>query len=229
MRVIVWLLILFNLGLFTYFNIDELFGKNQVVSSAPISPEKIRLLSETDILKLPKKVTDIPIIQTQVPATLTTAIPLETSCYEWGSFSLANLKNAQNALNNLAIASQVKSQSAQEALRYWVYIPRLKSTAAAEAKVAELNAQGVTDVFIVQEPKWKNAISLGVFSDEKLAKQHLDDLKAIGINNVAKRLRNDASGNTSLLTSAITNDTASKLSALKPEFPDSILKKSACN
>ena len=218
MRGIVWLLVLLNLALFSYFNADDLLGTHQTAKIEAISPEKIMLLNESDVLKLPKKVADTP-----TPATV------ETSCFEWGIFSTASLKNAQTALSNLAIYSETKSKSAQEALRYWVYIPRLKSTREAEAKVAELNAEGVTDVFIVQEPKWKNAISLGVFSDEKLATHHLEDLKARGINNVAKRLRNEESGSASLVTSAITPDLASKLNALKPDFPGSEIKQTTCN
>ena len=217
MRGIVWLLILINLGLFSYFNADDLFGTHPIANVKAISPEKIVLLSESDILKLPKKSADVP-----------NPLTVETACFEWGIFSANSLKAAQTELSDLAILNQTKSKNAQEALRYWVYIPSLKSTAEAEAKVAKLNAQGITDVFIVQEPKWKNAISLGVFSDEKLATNHLEDLKAKGVTNVIERLRNEKSGGVSLVTVAITPDQLSKLNALKPDFPGSEINETGC-
>lgn len=220
MRVAVLLLLLLNLGLFTYFNAADLLGANEIVKNEPLSPEKIVLLTDADIKKLPKK--------TQEQSAVVDATDSNTSCFEWGSFSKDNLITAQAALAKLSVLSTVKSQSPQEALRYWVYIPRLKSRAAIEAKVAELNALGFSDVFIVQEPKWKDAISLGVFSDEKLATQHLDDLRSKGILNAVKRLRNQEQGHASLLTSPITASVADALSALKPDFPGSELKKMTC-
>ena len=221
MRIAVWFLILVNLSLFAYFNASELFGTNQVVKIEQISPEKIVLLNDDDIDKLPKKVPETNL----TPAVVDT----NTSCYEWGSFSKANLPSAQAALAKLSVTSSVKAQSSQEALRYWVYIPRLKSHEAAEAKVVELNALGITDVFIVQEPKWKDAISLGVFSDEKLATQHLEDLKKQGLSNVTKRLRNEEQGHNSLVTAAVSSTAVSQINALKPDFPGSELKKIECN
>ena len=216
----VWLLILINLGLFTYFNASDLFDTNQAVKTAQISPEKIVLLSDEDVKSLPKK----------VPETTSTsaAADLKMSCYEWGSFSKVNLSSAQAALAKLSVASSVKSQSPQEALHYWIYIPPLKSHAAAEDKVTELNALGITDIFIVQEPKWKDAISLGVFSDEKLATQHLEDLKKKGLTSVAKRVRNEEQGHASLLTAAVSSTVVKQINTLKADFLGSELKKIEC-
>ena len=225
MRIAVWLLVLVNLGLYAYFNSADLFGMNTVVKSEQISPEKIILLRDADIEKMPKKTADT----STALVTAATVADAKMSCFEWGSFSKASILNAQKALTTLSVTSKVKLQNSQEALRYWVYIPRLRSHAAAEAKVAELSALGVTDVFIVQEAKWKDAISLGVFSDEKLATQHLEDLKKKGLTNVAKRLRDEEQGHASLVTSAISATVVEQINALKPDFLGSELKKVECN
>lgn len=223
MRLAVLLLVLLNLGLFTYFNVADLFSTNQVVKNEPISPEKIVLLSDAAIQKLPKKTLETNNL------TLLPRNNANSSCFEWGSFSKTNLLVAQAALAKLSVMSSVKLQSPHEALRYWVYIPRLKSHAAVEAKVNELKALGFVDVSVVQEPKWKDAISLGVFSDEKLATQHLDDLKSKGILNATKRLRNEEQGYASLVLSPINAGLAAQLSSLIPDFPGSELKKIECN
>ena len=66
------------------------------------------------------------------------------------------------------------------------------------------------------------------FSDEKLATQHLEDLKKKGLTNVAKRLRNEEQGHASLLTAAVSSSVVSQINALKPDFPGSELKKIEC-
>ncbi|MBW7861971.1 MAG: SPOR domain-containing protein [Rhodocyclaceae bacterium] len=60
---------------------------------------------------------------------------------------------------------------------WWVRIPPLASRAAAERRVLDLRAQGVSDLFIVREPgPNQNAISLGLFRTEASARQHQTDL-----------------------------------------------------
>ncbi|MDR0997189.1 MAG: hypothetical protein LBL69_05970 [Zoogloeaceae bacterium] len=60
---------------------------------------------------------------------------------------------------------------------WWVHIPEQPDRVGAERKAAELQQLGVKDFFIVHEGEHKNAISLGVFSREAGAKEHLAALR----------------------------------------------------
>lgn len=73
-------------------------------------------------------------------------------------------------------------QSIPEKQSWWVFIPPLASKTDAERKAGELRRLGVTDYFVVQEPKTlRHAISLGVFSTEQAADAHLEGLRGKGV------------------------------------------------
>lgn len=62
---------------------------------------------------------------------------------------------------------------------WWVRIPPGGGREAAERRVAELRAQGVSELFIVNDPgPNQHAISLGLFKTEAKAQQHLASLQA---------------------------------------------------
>lgn len=60
MKHLFWLLVLINAGLLVYFNLDLIFLGKPQAGQAEISPEKIQLLSQTQIDALPNKETTIP-------------------------------------------------------------------------------------------------------------------------------------------------------------------------
>lgn len=219
MKWLVWLLLLLNLGLLAYFNQDRILPSTPPLTQAEITPEKITVLDQGQIEALPKKVAET--IPPPLPAAATT-------CIEWGIFSTASLTNAQSAIASLALQATVKEQTSQEAKRFWVYKPPLKTIEDAQAKAEELKALGVEELFVVQEPKWKNAISFGVFEDEKLALKLLQELKAKGVKDAVKALRNQGKGHASLLLNKLTDTDVAALKRLNPEFPQTELKEVSC-
>ncbi|EEF22199.1 conserved hypothetical protein, partial [Ricinus communis] len=118
----------------------------------------------------------------------TTAKPAEThaavqtACYEWSGFNMARVTEAASLAQQINIKTQTNMTSTgQESVRYWIYKPPLATAEAAQTKADELRKLGVEDFFIVQDdPKWRNAISFGVFRDEKLADKLMADLKNKG-------------------------------------------------
>lgn len=65
---------------------------------------------------------------------------------------------------------------------WWVNLPPAESKEAAEAKVAELRRQGVTDLFIVQDPGPNQfAVSLGLFKQELQAQRLVEQLEGKGV------------------------------------------------
>ncbi len=224
MKKLVWLLIMINIGLLAYFNLDYILPGTPAVKLAELNPEKIRLLSQKQIDAMPKKTISAadPII-TAVVATAPSA------CYEWGVFSAPSVAGAQTAALKLSLQTKVKEQTSQEAKRFWVYRPPLKTAQEAQVKAAELKALGVQDLFVVQEPKWRNAISFGVFEDEQLAIKLMNELKAKGVREVVKALRNQGKGHFSLLFNNLTATKVAEIQLLKSDFPEADLKSAACN
>lgn len=245
MKKLVWFLVLINVALLSYFNIDRILPNSPTVTLPAIQPEKIRILNQEQIDTLPKK--DAPIkapsivptslLSTNtstientalVPEPAPTSTPIITTCYEWGVFSAASLTSAKFAASKLSIQPVIKEQTSSEAKRFWIYKAPLKSVEAAQAKALELKALGIQDLYIVQDARWRNAISFGVFEDEKLANHLLNELKTKGIKDVVKALRNQGKGHASLLFNKLTDTQIIELKNLKPEFPEAEFKEISC-
>lgn len=82
-----------------------------------------------------------------------------------------------------------------EGAGWWVFIPPLPNKLDAEKKAGELKRMGVGDYFVVQEPGPNRfAISLGVFSNESGANDHLANLKNKGVRSarIGPRISKDA-------------------------------------
>lgn len=221
MKWLVGFLLVLNIGLAAYFNQDRFIPQIPQVKQPEISPEKIRILKPEEVALLPKKSAPAP---EPVPPTPVVV----TACYEWGVFSGASIANAQAAIAKLALRAELKEQSSREAKRFWVFRPPLKSTEEANAKAEELAALGIDELFVVQEPKWRNAISFGVFEDEQLANNLLKELKAKGVKEVVKALRSQSKSNASLHLDGLTDAQVIELEKLKPDFPQAVLKKTSC-
>jgi hypothetical protein len=219
MKWVVWGLLLLNVMLLAYFNLSTAYPTQ--ARHPAIQPEKIKLLTPQEVESLPKKTAEMADIQASLPA------PVQFGCYEWGSFSKANLARARNILTKFSINATIKQQTTPEATRYWVYIPPAKSLQAAQAKVEELRGLGVQDIFVVLEPQWRHAISFGVFKDEQLANKLLEELKNKGVIAI-KGARNQEKGQASLLMNNMSSDTAAEIDKLKPDFPGSELKQATC-
>ncbi|OIR17776.1 hypothetical protein GALL_19980 [mine drainage metagenome] len=221
MKKLIWILILINIGLLIYFNINIILPSAPLAKRLEIEPEKISILTQKQIEALPKKNIESP-----KPAIVPP--PVTTACFEWGTFSASNITSAQNAINRLALQATVKEQPSSQGSRFWVYKPPLKTAQAAQAKAAELKALGINDLFVVQEPKWKNAISFGIFEDEQLANKLLNELKEKGVKDATKTLRNQGKDHSSLVFKNISEADATELRQLKPEFPGAELKEVSC-
>lgn len=221
MKKLIWLLILINIGLLTYFNLDRILPAQPQTRQAEIDPDKISILSPSQIEALPRKAAETA----PPPAAIPVAV---TSCFEWGSFTGSGITGAQNAAAKLALNATRKEEPSAQKKRFWVYRPPFKSAEEALLRAAELKALGIEDLFVVQEPKWKNAISFGIFEDEQLAAKLLNELKAKGVKDAAKTLRNQGKDHASLVFKSLSDTEATELRKLKPEFPEAELKEVAC-
>lgn len=219
-----WFLILLNLGLLAYFNIGYIMPGKPEIKLAEINPDKIKVLSQSEIDALPKKQAALPLISTP-----TLEPEIKATCFEWGTFSDNNLASAQKVLTRMSLPTTAKQQEAEGPKRYWVYRPPLKTAADAQKKAAELKALGVEDLFVVQEEKWKNAISFGIFEDEQLATKLMQELQAKGVKNIEKTVRSNGKGHHTLVLGKLEEKDVAELNKLKPNFPAAELKEVSCN
>lgn len=219
MKWLLSLLLLGNVLLFAYFNLPLRSGVALQVESASLNPEKIRLLAPEEISALPLR--RLP-LQAPVPAAG------QLACYEWGTFSRAKLASARSIVNRFALDAVVIQQTAAESTRYWVYVPPLRNAAAAQARAEELKQLGISELYVVQDEQFRNAISLGVFKDEQLATKLLEELKSKGVVSAAKGVRNQESGRASLYISNMSSTLVPELEKLQPEYPGSELKQVTC-
>lgn len=219
MKWILWILLLGNVLLLAYFNLPMQSQVDLQIPQKDMNPEKIQLMDAAGIESLPKRVIapSEPIVQ-----------PVQYGCYDWGTFSRAKLASAQSFLSRHALNVTVMQQTAAESMRYWVYIPSLRSAQAAQSKVEELQSLGVDEMYVVQDQQSRNAISLGVFKDEQLATKLLEDLKSKGVVSAVKGVRNQESGRSSLYISNMSSELVPEIEKLQPDYPGSELKQVNC-
>jgi hypothetical protein len=222
MKWIIALLLLLNIALFGYFHLTESQTVGVLAGHEAIQPEKIRILTPDEVSMFPKKAE--PVTATPPPV----APPASLACYDWGSFAAANVSRVKNILDKLPIEFQEHQTASQEGARYWIYIPPLPNAEKAQAKNDELRGLGVEESFVVQEPQWRNAISLGVFKDETLANKFLADLHARGVKSAIKGTRNHEPGQASFHLINVPDSVADEIGKLRPDFPRSEFKKVDC-
>ena len=225
MKWLVWLFLLFNIGLFVYFNLDKI-ATQKVIANKAINPSQLKILSQAELEAMPKKMPTAPIAAAEtVPALPAPA----TSCYEWGNFTASNLPAAQVALVKLNLKADTKQVTNSPAdRRFWVYYPPLKNAQLATEKAAEIKAFGVEELFIVQDSQWRHAISFGLFQDEQLATNLLNDLQAKGVKGATKALRSPGKSISSLIIKAVSDDAALELQKISPEFLGTDIKQITC-
>lgn len=141
---------------------------------------------------------------------------------------MSRVSEAANLAQQLNIKTQTNmTSSGQENIRYWIYKPPLATAEAAQSKADELRKLGVEDFFIVQDdPKWRNAISFGVFRDEKLADKLMADLKNKGVKLLIKAPRNG--GQAVIKLQQVSSSQYTSLQKARSHFPDSVLKEIPC-
>lgn len=175
MRTVFFLLLLANLAFFAwaYFGAGRAPEEAQLMEQQ-LNPQEIRLLSADQVAKLAAERAK----QAERPK----AAPKAVACLELGPFGLGEVPRVQQALEPLALGPRLSQRRAEEVASYWVFIPPLRNRQAASQKAAELKKLGVGDFFVVlEDPKLRFAISLGVFKTEEAARSRLAELRTKGV------------------------------------------------
>ena len=206
MRTVFFFLALANVALFAFAWSDsgaEANSDAQIVGQQ-LNPEKIRLLTPERVSALTRK--------PEPPK-------VATVCLEWGAFVGGDAARAEQALEPLGLGAKLTQRKQEDVAGFWVYIPPFASRQTATQKAGELKRLGVDDYFVIpDDPKWRNAISLGVFKTEEAAKTRLDTLRAKGVNSATIGARETQLSKTYFQVREANSTLAAKLNELKQGF-----------
>ena len=207
MRTVFLILVLANVLFFAYAWSgvgSETNGDTQIIAQQ-LNAEKIRLLGPEQVSAITRKADSIKLL----PA-----------CLEWGAFIGADVARATQALDPLGLGAKLTQRRLDDVAGFWVYIPPLANRQVATQKAAELKRLGVDDYFVVpDDPKWRFAISLGVFKTEEAAKARLDAVRAKGVKRAMVGARDTQTGKTFFQVREANGTLAAKLDELKQGFP----------
>ncbi len=228
MRILVFLLVLANLLLFAY--AEGYFGRpdnpDAVRVDQQVRPEKVRIVARgeppaearADAVRETRGA-DAPSEEAGNPATV---------CIAWGDMAHDDADRLSALLAEKFDAfRQTRRQLVPDGGTWWVFIPPLPTKADADRKAAELKRLGLTDYFIIQEAGPNHlAISLGVFSAEAGAQEHLAALRARGVKSARAGPRSGKEPRHSLEALGPAASQTALLEAVAAELPS--LRSQAC-
>ena len=99
------------------------------------------------------------------------------ACVEFSGIASADAQRAREAFAALQLGTRLGERRIDEISRYWVFMPPARDRRAAEATMAQIRRQGVSEMSIRPD----NSISLGVFSTEEAARRFLASTEAKGV------------------------------------------------
>lgn len=120
----------------------------------------------------------------QVPAQTAAITPGSNSltCTTIGPFAdLAEASQAQASLRGAGFAPQQRVEQGELWVGYWVSVQDLATREAAAEAMELLQANGISDVYLMPGADPGHTLSLGVFSDHERAQRRADQARAIGL------------------------------------------------
>lgn len=235
-KMLFWLLIAVNAGLFAIMQTGVLDDRQAALVLRPENAEKITLMGGEQAQIASADITPLALIE-PASASVSVSAPAAASisvkdrtCVEWGDFSDGDLDQATKALKKLSLGEKLSQREIDRVIGFWVYIAPLKDKAAVSHKLAQLKERGVTDYFVVQDAgEWQNAISLGLFKSRESAQKFLDGLRNKGVSSAKMGERTGKAHATVFVINGLDEKMNVKLADLKKEFAGSELKTVSCH
>lgn len=156
------------------------------------------------------------------------AAPSTALCVEWRGLEPAEFVQAREQLKTMTADHVMSFTELPVDSQQWVVFPALPSRAAAQAKLDELVALGITDIFIVQSGTWANALSLGLYANEELARRRVRELEEKNVHGL--RIEPQPKPGTAyyFVIRSDDADALKSLNAAKGAYPNSALARVAC-
>lgn len=115
------------------------------------------------------------------PQAASPEMPAPAVCANLGPFADQDAARAAIQSFSLSRFNPVVNQRQVSRLDYWVYIPPFRDRASANLALNMLASRGIKDAYIVGSGEDRNAIALGLFSEEARAKRRQEQLENIGM------------------------------------------------
>ncbi|MEK7437432.1 MAG: SPOR domain-containing protein [Pseudomonadota bacterium] len=237
MRLLFYILMLANATFFAYgwFGPGAQAGGDAQIISQQLNPEKIRLLRPEQVGTLTRdpaaaKPEAVKPEAVKPEAAKPEAVKSVSACLEWGAFGNSDLARVEQALAPLALGAKLSQRRQEDIAGFWVYIGPLASRQFAVQKAGELKRLGVDDYFIVtDDPKWRNSVSLGVFTTEDAAKSRLAALRAKGVRSATIGARETQQGRTYFQVRDANPGLVAKLNEFKQGYAGTELRECAAD
>ncbi len=190
MRALALLLVLANLGFLGWSQLVDVRG-NRNTAPAPLgiaSAPRLVLSTEAGaVSSVPASATEAapmseaPPAEATATATAQAIVADDVSCVSVGAFrDLAEAVQASAALQTAGYFSRQRVDQGDIWLGYWVSVQNIATREAAEAALAELGRNGITDAYILPGSEPANVLSLGVFTDDARAQRRVEEIRALG-------------------------------------------------
>ncbi len=146
------------------------------------------------------------------------------ACVEFSGITAADAPKAREAFAALKLGERVTERRIEEITRHWVFIAPVNDRRGAEATMAQLRRQGVSEMSIRPD----NAISLGVFSTEEAARRFVTSLEAKGVKGAevgpfVKEMREIV-----MLIRDPDTEAVARLALVQREYPNTLLRAVPC-
>jgi hypothetical protein len=233
-RTVFFLLLFANLGFLAWSYFGGRGSTEAQLIEQQLNPQAIRLLGAEQLAALAaeraKQVAERPKPPPPAPSSPSTPPsppPKVTvaACLELGAFNTGDIPRVLQVLVPLELGPRLSQRRAEEIASYWVFMPPQGSRQAANRKSAELRKLGVEDFFVLQEdPKFRFAISLGVFKTEEAAQARLAELRKKGVRTARVGPRETPVQKVYFTVREVPDALASRLNELRQGFPGSELK-----
>jgi hypothetical protein len=177
MRLVFFLLLFANVVLFAWSQLrtSDPGPASRDIARPELDPQKIRIAMTPVVLA--QGAAGVETTSKPLLAAASRAAPV---CLEWEGIALQDLERSQRVLQNFEAAYQVAGDG-RPASAYWVHIPGLKSSAALDARVAQLRAAGERDFAVARgAAPGSYYISLGVFKSEQGAQRQYERFRPLG-------------------------------------------------
>ena len=213
MRAIVILLILANVVLFGYARLDRAAESESGRLQNQVQPDRIALL-------LPQQVAVL------APAKVAA---LADVCAEWGPFADADRLRAQADLEPLALGRLVSQRQVAADGLYWVNLGAMPNRAAADRRAAELRAQSIADLSVVDSGHGQFTVSLGLFRTEAAAAARAETLAARGVLGTHVEPRQQGAMQSMIVMRDPPQSAVARLKELQAQYAGTDLKVGPCS
>jgi hypothetical protein len=218
MRFLFFLLLVVNAAFAVHIWLTETRAPGEDPARREINREALRVVSVTDAASVAKSAARVNAAR-QLAENLNA-----TACVELGGIKPDDEPRAAQAFAAMNLGNRVGERKAEEAPRYWVYLPPAKDIKAAETTMAFVKKLGVKDVSLLAD----KSISLGVFSTDDAAERYLAEVRDKGIKGALKAPRSGQVREHVFTVREPDTQLVARLTLMQTQFEGSALKAVNC-